>query len=127
MDDQSAPTKKNMTIYVVMATLLVFSILYIVYRGKTIQTKTPANSELKLINISEISIHNTKDSCWTTINGGVYDVTKFISQHKGGDRILAACGVDATALFTGTSSLGRVHSVIAVKFLESMKIGDLQQ
>ena len=81
--------------------------------------------ELRPIALDEISLHNSKDSCWTTINGGVYDVTKFISSHKGGDKILNACGKDATDLFTGKSEFGRVHSKVAVKLLGSMKIGEL--
>lgn len=81
--------------------------------------------ELRPISLDEISTHNSKDSCWTAINGGVYDVTKFVSSHKGGDKILYACGKDATDLFTGKSEFGRVHSEMATKLLGGMKIGDL--
>lgn len=83
--------------------------------------------ELRPIVMDEISTHNSKDSCWTTINGGVYDVTKFISVHKGGDKILNACGIDATDLFTGKSPFGRVHSQMATKILSGMQIGTLQK
>lgn len=83
--------------------------------------------ELRPISLDEISTHNSKDSCWTAINGGVYDVTKFISSHKGGDKILNACGVDATDFFTGKHpTIGRVHSEMATKLLGGMKIGNLQ-
>lgn len=82
--------------------------------------------QLRPISMDEIITHNSKDSCWTTISGGVYDVTKFISKHKGGDRILNACGKDATDLFTGKSTMGRVHSKVAVKLLSKMQIGTLQ-
>jgi cytochrome b involved in lipid metabolism len=82
--------------------------------------------ELRPIALDEISTHNSKDSCWTAINGGVYDVTKFISSHKGGDKILNACGVDATDFFTGKHpTIGRVHSEMATKLLGRMKIGEL--
>lgn len=81
--------------------------------------------ELKPYTLSDISQHNNRDDCWTTIDGGVYNVTKFVSRHKGGDKILNACGVDATALFTGVSPMGRVHSAMAHKILSSMKIGTL--
>ncbi len=83
--------------------------------------------ELRPISLDEIGTHNSKDSCWTAINGGVYDVTKFISSHKGGDKILNACGVDATDFFTGKHpTIGRVHSEMATKLLGGMKIGNLQ-
>lgn len=85
------------------------------------------NKELRPITMDEISTHNSQGSCWTTINGNVYDVTRFISKHKGGDKILAVCGIDGTDLFTGKSPMGRVHSDVAIKLLSSMKIGTLQQ
>lgn len=106
--------------------MLMFGILYAVYRTTNINEPLVTEQEKSnLISLSEISKHNNKESCWTTINGGVYDVTKFISQHKGGDRILEACGIDATDLFTGKSSMGRIHSQMAIKLLSSMKIGTL--
>ena len=83
--------------------------------------------ELRFIAISEIANHKTASSCWTTVNGDVYDVTKFISKHKGGEKILAVCGIDGTDLFTGKSPMGRVHSKVAFKLLSSMKIGTLQK
>lgn len=82
--------------------------------------------ELRPITLDEISTNNSKQSCWTTINGGVYGVTKFVSSHKGGDKILAVCGIDGTDLFTGKSPLGRVHSEMATKLLSGMKIGFIQ-
>ncbi|MFZ3301370.1 MAG: cytochrome b5-like heme/steroid binding domain-containing protein [Microgenomates group bacterium] len=87
-----------------------------------------AEEKSKMISLSEISEHKTKTDCWTTINGEVFDLTKFISIHKGGDKILNACGVDATDYFTGKHpTIGRVHSQVAVKLLQGMKIGDLQK
>ena len=87
-----------------------------------------AEEKSKMISLSEISEHKTKTDCWTTINGEVFDLTKFISIHKGGDKILNACGVDATDYFTGKHpTIGRVHSQMAVKLLSGMKIGDLQK
>ncbi len=83
--------------------------------------------ELRPITIDEISTHNSQNSCWTTINGKVFDVTKFISNHKGGEKILAVCGIDGTDLFTGKSPMGRVHSKVAVKLLSKMQIGTLQE
>ena len=54
------------------------------------------------ITLSDISSHNSKDSCWSTIEGKVYDLTSFISKHPGGaDAILAICGKDGSELFDG--------------------------
>ena len=114
--------KNTIIAFLTIGLIAVCSMLYIVYWGNL------KNSDLvRQITLAEISSHNTKESCWTTINEEVFDVTKFVTMHKGGDRILAACGVDATDLFTGKSPLGRVHSQMATKLLNGMKIGTLQK
>jgi cytochrome b involved in lipid metabolism len=87
---------------------------------------TKSQSKNTPITLEEVSKHNSNSDCWTTINGKVYNVTNFISKHKGGDKILNACGKDATDLFTGKSPFGRVHSEVAVKLLSKMQIGILQ-
>ncbi|MEK7168818.1 MAG: cytochrome b5-like heme/steroid binding domain-containing protein [Patescibacteria group bacterium] len=124
------PSKKsNTSMFISVGVILVFSMLYIIYRSKTkiaeTQSVTPT---LTQISLAEIAVHNTRDDCWTTINGGVYDVTNFTPNHKGKEKILNACGVDATDFFTGKHpTIGRVHSAVAVKLLETMKIGTLRQ
>lgn len=132
------PQSKNIII-IVLILIVVGAGLFFVFKSKNeksvgtssidenIVTTSPDTDVSKKISLQEIEKHNSKESCWTTINGGVYDVTSFISKHKGGDKILAACGIDATDLFTGKSTLGRVHSQIAVKLLSGMKIGELQK
>ncbi len=35
-----------------------------------------------------LSQHNTAESCWFVIRGVVYDVTKFLEDHPGGDDVL---------------------------------------
>lgn len=118
----------NKTIWIVAIIIVLLGMLYAVYHYKKVDsTFSTQTAELKTISLTEIATHNTKDNCWTTINGGVYDITKFIPEHKGKEKILNACGVDATDFFTGKSPLGRVHSQVAVKLLESMKIGTLRQ
>ncbi len=112
----SPKDKKSMLAYV--AVLVVCIIGGLLFFNK---------KELRSISMDEIGTHNSKDSCWTSINDGVYNVTKFVSVHKGGDKILAVCGIDGTDLFTGKSPMGRVHSEVAVKLLSSMKIGTLQK
>ncbi|KAH3684998.1 hypothetical protein WICPIJ_004030 [Wickerhamomyces pijperi] len=48
----------------------------------------------------EVQKHNTKDDLWMIINGKVYDVTKYIDEHPGGEEVLIDCGgVDATDPF----------------------------
>lgn len=104
-------------------TIIIITLILVVVVGFIFLNK----KELRPITLEEIGTHNSKESCWTTIDGGVYDVTNFISKHKGGDKILAVCGIDGTDLFTGKSPMGRIHSKVATKLLSKMKIGTLQE
>ncbi|GAB95506.1 hypothetical protein KILIM_021_00460 [Kineosphaera limosa NBRC 100340] len=55
--------------------------------------------------MAQVAEHNTASSCWTAIEGEVYDVTNWISQHPGGpDKIQGLCGTDGTATFQGQHS-----------------------
>lgn len=83
-------------------------------------------SDLKSYTLSDISVNNTKESCWTAIDGNVYNITDFISKHKGGDKILAVCGIDGSDLFSGKDPMGRAHGDLAKMMLSNMKIGTLQ-
>jgi len=78
---------------------------------------------LKLLRFDEISKHNNAESTWIIIDDLVYDVTKFLMEHPGGEEvILNLAGQDATDGFNdvGHSSdakemakeylIGRVHS-----------------
>lgn len=42
------------------------------------------NRELASITECELAKHDTEDSCWIAIHGGVYDVTAFMHGHPGG-------------------------------------------
>lgn len=49
---------------------------------------------------AKVATHNDAESCWTIINGNVYDLTSFVSRHPGGERnILKICGTDGTEAF----------------------------
>lgn len=62
-----------------------------------------------------VAQHNSATSCWTIVSGNVYDLTSWIGQHPGGrERILATCGIDATAPFVAQhGTVGRAVSVLA--------------
>lgn len=67
----------------------------------------------------EIAEHNSPDDAWIIIDGKVYDVTKFVDEHPGGDEIiLELAGQIATEPFTDIG-----HSDDALKKLEALLIG----
>jgi cytochrome b involved in lipid metabolism len=82
---------------------------------------SPAQPEGKYT-LADVQAHNSQASCWTTINGGIYDLTSWISNHPGGEAaILSLCGTDGTAAFTAQhGGQGRPEAELA-----SLKIGTL--
>lgn len=57
---------------------------------------------VKQYTVAEVSTHNSAASCWSAINGSVYDLTSFVSRHPGGSAaIKSLCGIDGTAAFSG--------------------------
>lgn len=75
----------------------------------------------KLYKPAEVLKHNTKDDLWLIIHGNVYDVTKFIDEHPGGEEVLVDVGgTDATDAF---EDIG--HSEDARETLATLKLGKL--
>lgn len=64
-------------------------------------TPTSSPSETAGISATEVAMHNSRQSCWSTINGSVYDLTSWIPKHPGGElAILGLCGIDGSGKFT---------------------------
>lgn len=52
--------------------------------------------------MDKVRENNSASSCWSIINGNVYDLTKWISSHPGGrSAITGICGRDGTSSFNG--------------------------
>ena len=52
------------------------------------------------ISLEEVARHKTKeDSCWTAVDGLVYDVTKYIPYHPGGKKIMLGAGKESSKMF----------------------------
>lgn len=52
--------------------------------------------------LAQVAVHASASSCWSVIDGAVYDLTPWIRQHPGGERaILGICGIDGSAAFNG--------------------------
>lgn len=95
--------------------------------GATLGTSTStstATTTASSYTLAQVAQHSTAQSCWTAINGGVYNVTSWINQHPGGpEAILSICGKDGSAAFNGQhGGQARPASELA-----SFKIGTLAQ
>lgn len=66
-------------------------------------TLTPTSTaSVARITMAQVQQHASATSCWTVVDGKVYDVTNWINQHPGGpQRIIGLCGTDGTAAFHG--------------------------
>jgi len=50
--------------------------------------------------LDDVKAHNSEDSCYSIIDGKVYDLTEYIPNHKGGsEKILKICGKDGSSTF----------------------------
>ena len=82
------------------------------------QSASPATT----FTAAQLAQNSDATSCWASVDGSVYDLTEWISEHPGGSReIDALCGTDATAAFQ------RQHgsNAEAQRELAGFKIGEL--
>lgn len=71
----------------------------------------------------DVSAHKTKDSTWMAINGKIYDVTKFLEEHPGGEEVmLENAGKDGTEPFEDVG-----HSTDAREMMREYLIGEIQE
>lgn len=60
---------------------------------------TPTPTQI-LYTLEKVRANNSSSSCWTVIDGFVYDLTRWISAHPGGPGVIRSlCGVDGTNSF----------------------------
>ncbi|XP_072007176.1 cytochrome b5-like [Engystomops pustulosus] len=78
-------------------------------------------SSVKYYTLDEIQKHNHSKSTWIIIHHKVYDVTKFLEEHPGGEEVLREqAGGDATETF---EDIG--HSTDARNMSKEFIIGEL--
>lgn len=78
-------------------------------------------TEVKTYTLDEIAEHKNKNSVWILIHGKVFDVTKFLEEHPGGEEVLLEQGgKHATEAF---EDIG--HSTDARSLMEQYQIGVL--
>ena len=47
----------------------------------------------------EVARHSRRDDCWVIVDGEVYDVSKWVPRHPGGDILMVRAGMDCSQLF----------------------------
>ena len=72
--------------------------------------------------MAQVAEHATAASCWSAINGDVYDLTTWIPQHPGGaNAVRSICGTDGSAGFNSRHAATKE----AQEKLPEFKIGTL--
>lgn len=72
-----------------------------------------AGEHKRIIPVSEFIKHNKREDCWVAINGEVYDMTDFVPNHPGGQKvILQNAGYDATPIFAPIHPKGTIEKYL---------------
>ena len=87
---------------------------------KSNKSKNKQSKKISKYTMKQVEKHNKKSDAWLVINKKVYDVTKWINKHPGGNIIMKGVGKDATSLFINVG-----HSSNAKKILKGLQIGIL--
>lgn len=81
---------------------------------------TVGADDQRTFSLVDVAAHSSSASCYTIINGGVYDVTSFASKHPGGEaKILNLCGKDGSSWFNNQHGGQSVQEAT----LATLKIG----
>jgi cytochrome b involved in lipid metabolism len=77
----------------------------------------------KIFTFQDVAEHNTKNDMFVVIHDKVYDCTKFLDEHPGGEEVmLDVAGQDSTEAFEDVG-----HSDEAREVLEKLYVGDLKR
>ena len=76
--------------------------------------------EMKEYTLAEVITHNTKEDCWTVLQGKVYDITSAVPKHPAGpDKASNACGQDISENYLKNPK----HAGPGLEMLEGLQIG----
>ncbi|KAF8954855.1 hypothetical protein BGZ46_002808 [Entomortierella lignicola] len=74
-------------------------------------------SEIKVFTNADLANHSTRDNLYLAIEGKVYDVTKFIDEHPGGEEVLLdESGKDATEAFEDVGHSDEARDMLTKMF-----------
>ncbi|XP_030060520.1 cytochrome b5 type B [Microcaecilia unicolor] len=79
------------------------------------------DSQVTYYRLEEVRKRNTSAETWLVLHGRVYDITRFVEEHPGGEEVLfEQAGGDATESFEDVG-----HSLDAREMLKQYYIGDV--
>jgi len=82
---------------------------------------TTMSEQLKKYSLKEVAEHKDKTSTWLIIHDKIYDVTKFLEEHPGGEEVLLEqAGKDGTEHFEDVG-----HSTDARTMMKEYLVGEL--
>eukprot|EP00126_Sphaerothecum_destruens_P011567 Sdes_comp20934_c0_seq4m18378 len=77
---------------------------------------------MSVFTVNQVAEHSSHDDIWLTIHDKVYNVTKFLDEHPGGEEvIMEVAGRDATEAFEDVG-----HSTDARSMLKDFLVGSLK-
>src|SRR5262245_60846494 len=83
---------------------------------------TATSTALTTYTLAHVAKHPNATSCWSAVNGKVYDLTSWISKHPGGSQaILSICGKDGSEAFNAQHG----GSAQPVQVLQTFYLGEL--
>ena len=118
----------NFKILIIAALFLSFTAIAEEKKDAPKTQQAPVVEQSKEFTIDEIAKHNNEKDCYMAIDGVVYDVTKFVSEHPGPkSKFLKNCGKDASKSFESKGGIGETHSDTAKKMMPKMVIGKVKK
>ncbi|MBI2473626.1 hypothetical protein HYV70_03680 [Candidatus Uhrbacteria bacterium] len=130
--------KNRLLLAVIMLVVFITGTGYIIYTERPVMntdknefgnandlsdSTTPSDQLFSTVySMTDVQAHDLEESCWTSINGSVYDLSTWVSRHPGGAKaIISLCGTDGSERFEqkhGTSTAAQTALVL-------LKIGTL--
>ncbi|KAJ6571700.1 hypothetical protein B0H19DRAFT_1130784 [Mycena capillaripes] len=85
-----------------------------------------SKQRVRIYTAEDVAAHTTQSNCWLSHKDKVYNVSKFINDHPGGDDIiLKYAGKDVEAAMAGQDGEHHEHSEAAYEMLDEYQIGRL--
>ncbi|KAF8592720.1 cytochrome b5 [Ramaria rubella] len=87
---------------------------------------TPVQNDAKEVSYELLKEHTKKENLYLLVDNKVYDVSKFIDEHPGGDEVmLAEAGKDATEAFEDVGHSDEARDLLPGLFVGNFEKGSL--